>query len=113
MTTTALHAHLAAHGAVHEDERGIALPRRFGADPAAEYADDVAVHEGRGEADGALVVAGEPVGQGGVLEAESQVEVSAGGTVGVAVDPAASTGDVEPLVEVVLARHRGDRHGRW
>src|SRR5262245_61372867 len=33
---TALHAHLAARGAVHADDRGIALPRHFG-DPEAEY----------------------------------------------------------------------------
>src|SRR5229473_1735192 len=37
MAETALHAHLVARGAVHGDERGLALPRRFG-DPAAEYA---------------------------------------------------------------------------
>src|SRR3989441_7138603 len=37
MAETALHAHLAARGAVHGDERGLALPRHFG-DPAAEYA---------------------------------------------------------------------------
>jgi len=37
MAETALHAHLAARGAVHGDERGVLLPRRFG-DPAAEYA---------------------------------------------------------------------------
>lgn len=36
MTETALHAHLVARGAVHADDRGIALPRHFG-DPAAEY----------------------------------------------------------------------------
>jgi len=36
MTETALHAHLAAHGAMHGDERGVALPRHFG-DAAAEY----------------------------------------------------------------------------
>ncbi len=36
MTQTALHAHLAAAGAVFADDRGIALPRHFG-DPAAEY----------------------------------------------------------------------------
>lgn len=41
MSDTALHAHLAAHGAVHADDRGIALPRHFG-DPAAEY--DALVH---------------------------------------------------------------------
>jgi folate-binding protein YgfZ len=34
---TALHAHLAAHGARHAEDRGILLPRDFG-DPAAEYA---------------------------------------------------------------------------
>jgi folate-binding protein YgfZ len=38
MLETALHAHLAARGAIHGDDRGIALPRRFGDDPAAEYA---------------------------------------------------------------------------
>ena len=37
MTETALHAHLAARGAVHADDRGVALPRHFG-DPEAEYA---------------------------------------------------------------------------
>ena len=37
MTETALHAHLAARGAVQEDDRGIVLPRHFG-DPEAEYA---------------------------------------------------------------------------
>src|SRR5260370_40773677 len=37
MTETALHAHLAARGAVHGDERGLALPRR-GGDAAAESA---------------------------------------------------------------------------
>jgi folate-binding protein YgfZ len=36
MQETALHAHLAAHGAAHADERGVVLPRHFG-DPAAEY----------------------------------------------------------------------------
>ena len=36
MTETALHAHLVARGAVHADDRGVALPRHFG-DPAAEY----------------------------------------------------------------------------
>ena len=36
MIETALHAHLAARGAVHEDDRGVALPRHFG-DPEAEY----------------------------------------------------------------------------
>lgn len=45
MAETALHAHLAAQGAVHEDDRGVLLPRRFG-DPEREYRalrDDVAV----------------------------------------------------------------------
>ena len=37
MEETALHAHLAASGAVHADDRGVALPRHFG-DPEAEYA---------------------------------------------------------------------------
>ena len=37
MTETALHAHLAARGALHADDRGVALPRHFG-DPEAEYA---------------------------------------------------------------------------
>ncbi len=37
MIETPLHAHLAAHGAVHADDRGVALPRHFG-DAAAEYA---------------------------------------------------------------------------
>jgi folate-binding protein YgfZ len=36
MVETALHAHLAARGAVHADDRGVALPRHFG-DPEAEY----------------------------------------------------------------------------
>lgn len=36
MIETALHAHLAARGAVHADDRGVALPRHFG-DAAAEY----------------------------------------------------------------------------
>ncbi len=36
MIQTALHAHLAAHGATHADDRGVALPLRFG-DSAAEY----------------------------------------------------------------------------
>jgi len=36
MRQTALYAHLAAHSAVHEDDRGVLLPARFG-DPAAEY----------------------------------------------------------------------------
>lgn len=36
MRETTLHQHLAAAGAVHEDDRGIALPRDFG-DAAAEY----------------------------------------------------------------------------
>jgi len=35
---TALHAHLAARGAQHAEDRGVLLPRRFGADAAAEYA---------------------------------------------------------------------------
>jgi len=38
MVQTPLHAHLAARGAVHADDRGVALPLRFGADPGAEYA---------------------------------------------------------------------------
>jgi len=38
MTETALHSHLAARGAVHAEERGVVLPRRFGQDAAAEYA---------------------------------------------------------------------------
>src|SRR2546428_9577699 len=38
MLETALHSHLAARGAVHAAERGVVLPRRFGDDPAAEYA---------------------------------------------------------------------------
>jgi folate-binding protein YgfZ len=38
MRQTALHAHLAARGAEHVDDRGVLLPRSFGADPAAEYA---------------------------------------------------------------------------
>ncbi len=37
MTETALHAHLAARGAVHGDDRGVSLPRHFG-DPEGEYA---------------------------------------------------------------------------
>jgi folate-binding protein YgfZ len=36
MSETALHAHLMLRGAVHADDRGVALPRHFG-DPAAEY----------------------------------------------------------------------------
>src|SRR2546426_8185 len=36
MLETALHAHLAARGAAHADDRGVALPRHFG-DAAAEY----------------------------------------------------------------------------
>jgi folate-binding protein YgfZ len=36
MIQTALHAHLAAHGVTHGDDRGVALPLRFG-DPAVEY----------------------------------------------------------------------------
>lgn len=36
MAETALHAHLAARGAVHADDRGVSLPQRFG-DPATEY----------------------------------------------------------------------------
>jgi len=36
MIETALHTHLAAHGAVHADDRGVALPRHFG-DADAEY----------------------------------------------------------------------------
>lgn len=42
MLATALHDHLAARGAVHADDRGLLLPRRF-ADAAAEYA--ALVHE--------------------------------------------------------------------
>src|SRR6266705_2799208 len=38
MLETALHSHLAARGAVHAEDRGVVLPRRFGDDPAAEYA---------------------------------------------------------------------------
>ena len=38
MLETALHSHLAARGARHTEERGVVLPRRFGDDPAAEYA---------------------------------------------------------------------------
>ncbi|HXJ36305.1 MAG TPA: glycine cleavage T C-terminal barrel domain-containing protein [Candidatus Eisenbacteria bacterium] len=37
MAETALHAHLAARGAVHADDRGVVLPRHFG-DPEGEYA---------------------------------------------------------------------------
>jgi folate-binding protein YgfZ len=37
MTETALHAHLAARGAVYAPDRGVVLPRHFG-DPEAEYA---------------------------------------------------------------------------
>jgi folate-binding protein YgfZ len=36
MSETALHAHLAARGAVHADDRGVVLPQHFG-DPEAEY----------------------------------------------------------------------------
>jgi folate-binding protein YgfZ len=36
MLETALHAHLAARGAIHVEDRGVRLPRHFG-DPAAEY----------------------------------------------------------------------------
>ena len=36
MLETVLHAHLAAHGAVQTDDRGVTLPRHFG-DPEAEY----------------------------------------------------------------------------
>lgn len=36
MLETALHAHLAARGAQHVDDRGVLLPRRYG-DPSAEY----------------------------------------------------------------------------
>ncbi len=36
MSETALHAHVAAAGAVHADDRGVALPRHFG-DAGAEY----------------------------------------------------------------------------
>jgi folate-binding protein YgfZ len=45
MAETILHAHLAARGAVHADDRGVVLPRHFG-DPAKEYAalrEDVAL----------------------------------------------------------------------
>ena len=38
MAETRLHAHLAARGAVHADDRGVVLPQRFGDDPAGEYA---------------------------------------------------------------------------
>jgi folate-binding protein YgfZ len=38
MIETPLHAHLAARGAEHTEDRGILLPRRFGPDAAAEYA---------------------------------------------------------------------------
>jgi folate-binding protein YgfZ len=38
MIETALHQHVAARGAVQADDRGIFLPRRFGADAAGEYA---------------------------------------------------------------------------
>src|SRR5438552_620104 len=48
MLETALHSHLAARGAVHAAERGVVLPRRFGDDPAAEYA---ALREGAGVVD--------------------------------------------------------------
>src|SRR3989442_12720590 len=48
MLETALHSHLAARGAVHVAARGVVLPRRFGDDPAAEYA---ALREGAGLAD--------------------------------------------------------------
>src|SRR6185295_9240494 len=34
---TALHAHLARRGALHADDRGVVLPRRFGDDPSGEY----------------------------------------------------------------------------
>jgi folate-binding protein YgfZ len=34
---TALHAHLAARGAEHAEDRGVVLPQRFGADVAGEY----------------------------------------------------------------------------
>ncbi len=37
MIETPLHAHLAARGAVHADDRGVVLPIRFGDDPAREY----------------------------------------------------------------------------
>src|SRR5262245_14398161 len=36
MVETALHAHLVAAGAPHEEDRGVVLPRHFG-DPEAEY----------------------------------------------------------------------------
>jgi folate-binding protein YgfZ len=36
MIETALHAHLVAGGALHDDDRGVALPRHFG-DPEVEY----------------------------------------------------------------------------
>src|SRR2546428_7636106 len=48
MLETALHSHLAARGAVHAAERGVELPRRYGDDPAAEYA---ALREGAGVVD--------------------------------------------------------------
>jgi len=38
MRETALHAHLAARGAEHVEDRGVLLPRRFGRDATAEYA---------------------------------------------------------------------------
>jgi folate-binding protein YgfZ len=38
MLQTALHAHLAARGAAHAEDRGVLLPLRFGSDAAAEYA---------------------------------------------------------------------------
>lgn len=47
MPETALHAHLAAHGAVHADDRGVVLPRHFG-DAAGEYR---ALREGAGVVD--------------------------------------------------------------
>jgi folate-binding protein YgfZ len=47
MIETALHAHLAAQGAVHADDRGVVLPRHFG-DAEAEYRalrDGVAIYD--------------------------------------------------------------------
>jgi folate-binding protein YgfZ len=38
MRETALHAHLARRGALHAEDHGVVLPRRFGADAAEEYA---------------------------------------------------------------------------
>jgi folate-binding protein YgfZ len=47
MVETALHAHLAARGAVHADDRGVVLPRSFG-DAAGEYR---ALRDGAGVVD--------------------------------------------------------------